>query len=64
MVRDPLGIRCWFYGNEDKVYVYVDLETVYYGFNSNEVVVRSTGDDLDDSEQLLGPKTMVLWSEE
>jgi hypothetical protein len=62
MVRNPLGIRIWFYDNENKIFVYLDLGDKYYSFNSNEVVISDY--EADDGEQLIGPKTMVLWSEE
>lgn len=62
MVQDSLGITVWYYDNEDKIYVYLDLGNKYYSFNSNELVI--TDYVVDEMEQLIGPKTMVLWSEE
>lgn len=62
MVRDSLGIRVWHYDNENKIYAYLDLGNKYYSFNNSELVISDY--EADETEQLVGPKTMVLWSEE
>lgn len=52
------GIRCWFYGTEDKVYVYLDLTVRYYAFESDTLEER---EDVDQDEIVIGAKCLVLW---
>lgn len=61
MVRNPLGIKVWYYSDIDKTYIYLDLGKKYYDYFIDELVVSNYEED--DTELQIGPKTLILWSE-